>query len=247
MNSIEKNIANLFSVWKTAGLITGGYTAHGRFEVSTSNRAEWPNKLWFKNAPDKSTLESAVALMRNAPQTLSIAEFSTLPLPDPAAFGLAVKNVQTGMSLELDRDFPENTDELRLERVYDHSQALIWSELFTRSFGYRIDSTTVADTRHSFQYFVAWNGHTPVGTVMLHGTDVSIAGIHSMGILPEQRKKGYARALLMQTLCRAQSDGFMHAVLQASEAALPLYQSIGFETQFTLQNLILKNSNNGTD
>jgi len=62
-----------------------------------------------------------------------------------------------------------------------------------------------------------------------------VAGIHSMGILPAQRRKGYAEEILIHMLHAAKLEGAAYATLQASEMGRGLYAKMGFQQDFQIK------------
>ncbi len=60
-------------------------------------------------------------------------------------------------------------------------------------------------------------------------------GIHQVGVKPCFQGQGIARHLMAALLMRCQNWQAKRAVLQASSAGLPLYQSLGFNSQFIIK------------
>ena len=75
---------------------------------------------------------------------------------------------------------------------------------------------------------------------MLYHNNPEVVGIHSMGIIPEMRRRGIGEKVLKEILNISVEQGFKYATLQASMAAKPLYKKYGFTTQFKMSNYQLK-------
>ena len=60
----------------------------------------------------------------------------------------------------------------------------------------------------------------------LHGTD---CGIYAVGTLPDWRRRGLARALMLHVMGDAKRRGARTATLQSTRMGRPLYASLGFE------------------
>lgn len=69
----------------------------------------------------------------------------------------------------------------------------------------------------------------PVATGMTILAD-DVLGVLNMSTVPAHRRRGYARGVLLEMLAAGAQAGARTAVLQASEAARPLYESVGFQT-----------------
>jgi ribosomal protein S18 acetylase RimI-like enzyme len=151
--------------------------------------------------------------------------------------GYELKFKQYGMSIPL-QNIESPQKRVKLVRVMDQTMAYVWSVIFTEAFGYRIHPETVVKTMIMADYYVAMYGSQPVGTAVLFFQDKRIAGIHSMGIVPEMRRRGLAHNLLIQLLIRIQEMGAAYATLQASESGKPLYQKVGFKNDFMIKNYI---------
>ena len=59
----------------------------------------------------------------------------------------------------------------------------------------------------------------------LHGTDV---GIYAVGTVPDRRRRGLARTLMLHVLADAHRRGARTASLQSTRLGRPLYASLGF-------------------
>ena len=88
-------------------------------------------------------------------------------------------------------------------------------------------------------YYLIMNEETLVGTIVLLGTNATI-GIHSLGIIPSQRKKGYGKEIMHTVLNRAIDETYDMATLQASEMARNMYANMGFSLDFIMENYTLK-------
>lgn len=55
-----------------------------------------------------------------------------------------------------------------------------------------------------------------------------VAAIYCVGTLPEDRRKGYASAMVAHALRRAREEGYRFGALQASRMGHPVYERMGF-------------------
>lgn len=77
--------------------------------------------------------------------------------------------------------------------------------------------------------WIAWDGDRPMSTVTVTPTG-DTAGITLMATAPEHQRKGMGRALLTQVIDDYRRRGMARFHLGASDAGLPLYENLGFET-----------------
>lgn len=236
MDLKKDNLNNLMSLWRLAGKKGGHYESMHSFEISKVNNAQWPNKIWFN---EKSTWDIVlnVASQYNLKElTLSIwgnlvETIDAVLLPS----GFYLNSIQYGMSLPLG-SFERSKNLVELIQVANTSSAQLWSETFEKSFGYLIHKDTVMSTMNDANYFLGYCGGTPVGTALLYIDQYQTAGIHSMGVIPEMRRKGFAEDILSQILAFAQENKAKTAALQASENGKHLYLKMGFKEDFIIKN-----------
>jgi ribosomal protein S18 acetylase RimI-like enzyme len=238
MDLVQENLENLTSLWKIAGQKAGKYWHTDQFSMSFECNSDWPNRLWFNKAVDADTIVKAIDLMgsNHAKITMPIwgenLSYSTRTLEK---LGFNHKFSQVGMSIILNQDF-NASGKVRLEKVSNELSAKLWSLLFEKSFGYLIAEETIMKTYDEITYLIGFYGDEPVGTSVLYFHHPTIAGIHSMGIIPEQRRKGFAEEMLRHQLNMATRSGARYATLQASDMGKGLYLKLGFQEQFIIKN-----------
>ncbi|MEP2771913.1 MAG: GNAT family N-acetyltransferase [Fulvivirga sp.] len=238
MNLIEENIQNLVNLWRLAGQIAGDHIVTAHYEMSAVTLSDWPNRIWFEGDVSVAVLEELACRFRLPNFTLPVwgptLESNELVLQ---LQGYELKFEQYAMSIPLNNiEIPHKR--LKLIKVIDQSMAYLWSTLFTKAFGYLIHPETVVKTMEVVDYYVAMYGAQPVGTGVIFFSQKHIAGIHSMGIVPEMRRKGFARNVLLQLLAISKQKGAHYAFLQASDSGKPLYQQVGFKEDFIIKNYI---------
>ncbi|MGK7394206.1 MAG: GNAT family N-acetyltransferase [Candidatus Cyclobacteriaceae bacterium M3_2C_046] len=238
MKLIQLNMNNLTALWALAGKAAGTYIHHDDYAISLILNSEWPNKLWFHTKPGRPLLDKIIE--KHTLHKITIPLWGTELHETEAmlyASGFKMKNVLTGMSLFLDGDF-KPAQRLFIDQVHNRQAASSWSGSFQKAFGYLIHPDTVDRTMNKVCYFRASYHNQPVGTAVLYIDKMDVAGIHSMGILPDHRRKGFAEELLLHLLNIARQKGAKYATLQASEMGKGLYQRIGFNNDFQLKNFI---------
>lgn len=146
--------------------------------------------------------------------------------------------MQYGMSLELKNNFKPSKD-LRLKKAETTNEIGLWCKAFKQAFNYSISEPTLEKTKNTIPYFLVYDNKDLVGTIILYITG-NTAGVHSLGIIPEMRKKGYATEIMYQILNQAIKENAKTATLQASEMAKNMYSGMGFSTDFLMHNYQLK-------
>jgi predicted GNAT family acetyltransferase len=144
--------------------------------------------------------------------------------------GLELRGQQTAMSLQLtERPVPEKR--LHLIRVKNEAQAKQWVDTFAVPFGYRIHEDIVSHSCDKTDFYLVFLENALVGTALLHMQD-GIAGIHSVGILPEVRRQGYAEEIMKLLINIAMDYNASHCILQASAMGKGIYTRLGFTEDF---------------
>jgi GNAT superfamily N-acetyltransferase len=241
----RRNWQNLIELWKTVSMPFNGVHYKEGYTYSCLSHGEWPNRIWL-NQPTTELLLDAVNQKAN-----ELNESLTFPLvTDNAAdltyleqeLGGVKKFQQEAMMLELN-EVLEPVERIQLQAVRDLKEAAQWSAIFYDSFGYSIDAKVIAASMSKVQCYIAVNNGKPVGTAIIfvaHG----VAGVHAVGVLPQERRKGYAEAIMMAVLYQIQLQQEKKVVLQASDMGKPLYLKLGFRSQFVIHNFTMKGAYN---
>lgn len=240
MDLITANIHNLISLWSLGGQRAGQLHEFDHYSISQVPGSEWPNKLWFKQVPESKTFENVLTLYDLTGITIPV--WPGMPGIEEILIqtGMQLKNELTGMSISL-QEFSQKATNVQVNEVNNRALAEEWSQLFYAAFEYRINSETVVFTMESVTYLIASIRGESVGTAVLFKDNSDVIGIHSMGIIPEHRRKGYAEGLLYQVLNRGRRSGAKYGVLQASAMGKALYQKTGFKEDFILRNYVNQN------
>ena len=241
MNIINANIDNLISLWKIAGVSHESFFTQEKFDYCFIDNSDWPNRLWFNQSIDNELIILAKEIISSITIPLTIAYWDTgrnSSFIELESQGFIKLFEQVGMSLKLDKQLNIESD-LDLHLVSNKSEANTWAKLFTKSFGYKILSDTIIKTISEIDYYIAYSQNTAVGTAISYKTN-DIMGIHSVGIPPEMRRKGYAKQIMKLLINDANKKGCEYMTLQASDMGKSLYLNLGFEEQFAIRNYGLK-------
>lgn len=239
-NLINANTNNLISLWKTVGNSFEAYSITPNFEYCEIIDSEWPNRLWLHESITKETIGAIRRKISASTSkiTLPIWNFSNKNQENLLAqHDFKLKFEQVGMSLKLDKPF-EHNGTLQIICVKENEEAKIWSELFLKSFKYRISTETIEKTCNEINYYIAYHNDIAVGTAIIHKTE-DILGIHAVGIPPEMRRRGYAAEIMKLLLNSAIASKNKYVTLQASEMGKNIYLKLGFQSQFSIKNYIL--------
>ena len=98
------------------------------------------------------------------------------------------------------------------------------------------------EEQRGFTIYLAVKDEKIIGKVNLQLSE-SAGGIYGLGVLPEERGKGYSRAILLlavRMLQEANAETIYLQVLTDNEKALSLYQSCGFETSSVMDYFTLE-------
>ena len=239
MNNTALNIHNLSQLWTLAGQAFQGFKEHPGYAISTIDHSEWPNRIWVNNTLSQA-IGQAIKSEMAKDDRLTFSHFSeggneTVRLSE---LGFALKFSQYGMSLPLNTEFRTERN-LDFERVNHEAAAGEWSTAFYEAFRYRISTETIVKTSEGIHYFLVYDQQQLVGTIVLFATG-RVMGIHSLGIVPAQRKKGYGKEIMHHVLNLSTEQNFELATLQASEMAKSMYLKMGFSLDFMMENYTQK-------
>lgn len=235
MDIIKANIDNLASLWRAGGHSAGQYIEEDGYSLSLAEKGEWPNRIWFTQPLNMKALNQI--LHKWNLDNLSVAAWGGDLINQELmlkATGFEEKLTQIAMSISLE-DVPDTEEHMYIQKVTSESLTTVWTDLFQGAFNYEIHTETVIKTMKSIDYFIGYHNGIPIGTALLYINEKNIAGLHSMGIIPSQRRKGYAEKLLKQMLKNAEVKGATHVTLQASDMGKGLYLKTGFREDFEIK------------
>ena len=236
MKKIVSNINNLTSLWKTAAAPYQGYHKETSFESAYIENAQWPNRIWTNLSPSENQLKEVQLQMLGEDKyfTFSLFTLSSQENNMELDAKIQLKSTQYGMSLELKEKF-ETQRQSDFKRVENTEEANIWSNAFFKAFNYEISTATILKTKETIPYYLVYFEQELIGTVILYTTN-TIAGLHSLGIIPQKRKQGFATEIMRHTLNKAIDNNLSLATLQASEMAKEMYLKLGFSLDFLMKN-----------
>ena len=241
MNNIKSNIKNLTSLWQSVSEPFDSCFKERDFDYCLIKNSEWPNRLWFNQDINEEKVLQAKNCLSKSSINLIIHYWD---MYNNGSFkileqnGFILKFEQIGMSLKKEHLYTE-LNSLSFKKVSTVKGATLWSLLFSKSFGYFINPKLLSTYQENTIYYIAYHKNEPVGTAILH-TENNVSGIHSVGIIPEQRRKGYAEQimkLLINESIKMKSDII---TLQSSDMGKGLYLKLGFEEDFVIKNYALQ-------
>lgn len=117
------------------------------------------------------------------------------------------------------------------------SELQTWLEIGSEAFGYDIPAEVFVPLLNQprVKILLGWQDSTAVAVGLLFATG-DVIGIHQVAVRPGYQGQGIARAFMQQLLSLCSTFNATHIVLQASEQGQPLYENLGFQSQFTIKN-----------
>ncbi len=230
MNTIKENINNLTSLWQLASQSFNQFTEDENYCKSAIKYAEWPNKTWLKSDLTETKMNQ-VKMELNTNLNLVFSFFNidnTEPIP------LHLKSIQYGMSLHLVEKF-KTSKRIIFQKVETLKDAELWKDTYYKSVKYKISPEIIIAIKDKTDFFLVYYKNEIIGTIVTYKTGKTI-GIHSLSVLPNHRKKGYAMEIMLHILNQSLSENFNLVTLQASKMAKHMYEKIGFVTEFTMEN-----------
>jgi ribosomal protein S18 acetylase RimI-like enzyme len=241
MTTIESNIINLTSLWKSATQPFNTYNEDKNIGYCFVPNSQWPNKIWLKKEHNPVILNEIKLLLKSELDGLTFTYFDMGTNGKNMIFdyhGFDEASIQFGMSLKLSEKV-KISKQLKFKLVTNIEDSHKWSQSFHQAFGYKISEDTINKTYHHINYYLIHDQENIIGTVISHQTPSTI-GIHSLGILPNMRGNGYATQIMHHLLNKGLEQGCNLATLQASKMAKSMYEKMGFTTEFIMRNYKLK-------
>lgn len=241
MDSIKSNINNLTSLWKSATVPFQTYSEGEGFGYCYIKNSQWPNRIWTKQKLTIEILNSIMETINQSPEHLTFSYFddgNTDAVELILGNGFTENFIQYGMSLK-PHQLLDTSSDLNFLQVKKRDEITLWCQSFEKAFGYQIDPETVESSLNKIDYFLIDTTDGIVGTIILYQTG-EVSGIHSLGVIPEKRGKGYAKSAMHLALNLFYNQGVKLVALQASEMARTMYEKLGFTTEFIMRNYSLK-------
>jgi ribosomal protein S18 acetylase RimI-like enzyme len=150
------------------------------------------------------------------------------------------ENYASEMILTRSSSSPEDNPAVRTERL-SQDQIDTFSTVLMRAYEMPLDvvpaalpilrqTITQALEHEGVMLYLAYLGSQPVGVLYLFAEN-GVAGIYNVGVLPEIRKQGVARALMLKAIEDSRTHGNTTLCLQTRAESFQerFYQKLGFE------------------
>tara|TARA_R110000764_G_scaffold26964_3_gene64144 strand:+ start:167 stop:889 length:723 start_codon:yes stop_codon:yes gene_type:complete len=240
MNNYEPNINNLTALWKVVSSFFPNNFNDQYLECAYIEDSQWPNRIWAKKPLSISHFEETKENLGGIYKKLTFSHFYVAK--ENSSFNnnqnFKPKSVQYGMSLSLNDKF-KTLRNLEFKIVENENEAQTWSDSFYKAFCYDISLETIIKTKEKIPFYLVYFEKELIGTVILFVTNQA-AGIHSLGIIPQKRKQGFATEIMYHILNKSIDQNLSLATLQASEMAKEMYLKMGFSIDFLMENYQLK-------
>lgn len=252
----QANISNLKRLWKKYG----SHKVRLGDSLTINTNTHWPYRCWFDNP----AALTDYSLLQNVPESSIYPIWASLNCDAEfkAAQGTAALNElllieqqlidqhwfclfeQTAMYLTLSEEITallasqfKSRDGFTMTTVLTTHDITLWIDIVADSFGYGIDREVIEKLikDQDMQILMAYYNHQAIATALLFKTG-DVIGVHQVGVKKSFQGKGFARLLMQEIIARSLLWQGKHIVLQASAAGKPLYDSLGFKTQFIIKN-----------
>lgn len=235
MDLEQKNLRNLYALWQRYGAVP--LSGHAGWWCHT----QWPNRCWKQGDSDGVWADSISDLPRGCIVPVIVNTDSAVDesLLHVSGWQVAFEQVAMVKSIAAHKyaGLPELDIEGKLQTLQTESQLQNWLAIQSAAFGYDIDVAAIHSllSESDARVWLYLEHNKAVAGVILLKTGDAV-GVHQLAVNPEHQGQGIARRLMERVLREALLLRGDYLVLQASAAGLPLYQSLGFEEQFTIRN-----------
>lgn len=221
---LRKNLNNLNLFWQALNT----QEQHGLF-----THTSWPNKQWCADF----SLPNHVALPAGKVFS-TVSEQHALEISK-----LSIKGQLVIMNLSIDKETttqkPNSQSPHQIITLAYEEDASDWASACGLAFGYDVDAKVIQgllkDPNARVLAYIIDN--KIAGTAISYRTGDTL-GVHQVGTVPSYRKMGVAAALMEYLVHQAQHDGIDYISLQASQAAINLYEKLGFKALTKITSLI---------
>ncbi len=112
-----------------------------------------------------------------------------------------------------------------------------WIDIGSEAFSYTIDYSVIKNLLNDkdVNIILGWQDDKAVAAALVLITG-DVIGIHQVGVKKAFQGQGIARAFMHHIIEFCHGLNGKYLTLQASQSGQPLYQSLGFSTQFSIKN-----------
>lgn len=238
MNLIDANLENLTRLWKRYGAMQ----ITGDAQAQAYHNTRWPHRCWWEGGAFADS--DLASFIDGIPESATVSIWPTQGDRSDIERQLERRDwicafQQTAMSLTLNHVSNGSSSEasFRVQPVKTPAGVKEWIAVGSDAFGYTIDVPVIEqfiDDRDVRLVLGTLDGQA-VASALLYKTG-DVVGVHQLGVCRAFQGRGLARQLMQSLLVAVAKWQGKTVVLQASEAGLPLYQRLGFVSQFVIKN-----------
>ena len=258
MHIDEANLSNLTNLW----LLYGSQPVKATRLLQTNTH--WPYRCWIdwnaQSDDDTAKLQGDVndnRWLENIPesaifplwQAISADNKLLASIFDPQVIEQLLLDQhwycafeQTAMYLALSGDtrhVPQMRAGFKVKPVDTFEDIKTWADIGSEAFSYQIDLSVIQQLINvdDIKLLLGWDNDQPIASGLLYKTG-DIIGVHQLGVKQAFQGKGFAKCFMLDIIeACAQWQG-KYVVLQASQAGKPLYEKLGFKSQFSIKNFM---------
>jgi GNAT superfamily N-acetyltransferase len=211
-------------------------------EASLFINNHWPNRCWLEGTlPNNDN-----RWLQNLPTNTIIPTWNKLDENgiDDELENQLINNhwqnmlEQTAMYLPIKTKNKMNhiRDGFTLKPLSSDKDITAWLDIVSDSFGYQIDRIVIDRliSETDVKILMATYQNKPAASALLYKTG-DVIGLHQMGVKSEFQGQGLAKIFMLKIIDVCQQWQGKNIVLQASQAGKPLYEKLGFISQFIIK------------
>ena len=249
MDMDQANLTNLTQLWQKYGAQALSAQQKTKWQANLS----WPHRCWFDlslaelgdQAFESQLLSGLTPVPNNAilslwPSALKQgADDATLQVEQVVTkhrWLPSFEQVAMYKTIGANADYQVSArDGFRLVTVSSAHELKLWLDVASAAFDYQIDSAVIEGLLQEpdIKVLLAYQGQQAVASALLYKTS-EVIGLHQVGVKPACQGQGIARDLMHTLIAMSADWQGRYVVLQASAAGLPLYQRLGFVSQFKI-------------
>ncbi len=223
-------IDNLFSFWMFVGSRTDNLIVAEGYKSVFVNGSDWPNRIFDVDENDCDVNE----IIKLSHQC-ALPDNITLTFNDKAVSDSRMKLFlqQSNMALDMKNYSSVVYEDNMVQQVVSEDDSVMFADVASKSFGYRVDSRIVYKLVYSFspvKMFVYREFDKCLGCGLVFFDAKNTAGLHMIGTLPESRGLGVAKKITARLLDEVILSKCKICVLNASSMGEFVYRKFGFQS-----------------
>ncbi|AEM71742.1 GCN5-related N-acetyltransferase [Allomuricauda ruestringensis DSM 13258] len=234
-------IDHLFEFWEQIGKHGNFLTKENGFSFAKPTNGSWPNKV-FDLTMEKLDIHALCEeiISEELPNSIAVPENEAIK-DLLRSKGLRATSKIKAMTLDTTNIFFGNIDASEFIKVGSPTEAELFAQVATESFGYPVDPSTIGALvdKPGFQIFLGNHENAFPSCGMVYLDQNGVSGIHMIGTKAGYRGLGLGKKMTQFLVNQSIENQSKEVYLVASQAGERIYTKMGFTTHGVLESYSL--------